>query len=173
MTVLDAILKRRSVRAYTGEPIPADVMRDLIEAMRHAPSASNKQPWKFIVVDDPGVKDRLVSACLNQRFIAQAPVVVAIAGNSTDAWRGKGGHVRNWEVVDCAIAMDHLQLAACERGLGTCWIGAYDAAAVDGVLGVKEPWHTVVLTPLGYPSENPPSRGRKRIEETVSYNAFK
>jgi nitroreductase len=172
MNVLEAILTRRSVRAFRPDVIPDDVWTDLLKAMQQAPSASNRQPWRFIVVDDPGVKERLVAASFNQKFIAQAPKVVVMAGNRLDAWRGKGGFVQHWEIVDCAIAMDHLQLAAWERGLGTCWIGAYDAAAVDELLGVREPWHTVVMSPVGYPADVSPYRGRKPLEEIVSYNHF-
>ena len=172
MNVLEAILTRRSVRAFRGDPIPDDVWADLLKAMQQSPSASNRQPWRFIVVDDPDLKQKVAAASFNQKYIAEAPKVVVIAGNRVDAWRGKGGFVQHWEVVDCAIAMDHLQLAAWERGLGTCWVGAYDAAALDELLGIREPWHPIVLSPIGYPREVSPYRGRKPLSEIVSYNRF-
>jgi nitroreductase len=173
MNVLEAILTRRSVRAYRPDPIPDDVWADLLKAMQQAPSASNRQPWKFIVVDRPELKEKLAAACFNQKYIAQAPKVVVVAGNELDAWRGKGGWVNHWEIVDAAIAMDHLQLAAHERGLGTCWIGAYEAAQVEALLGIRDPWHLIVLTPVGFPLEVSPYRGRKPLDEIVSYNTFK
>jgi nitroreductase len=173
MTVLETILTRRSVRAFKPDAIPVDDWSALLKAMQNAPSASNRQPWKFIVVEDPAIKGKLAAACYNQKFIAQAPKVVVIAGNGADAWRGKGGYVQHWEVVDCSIAMDHLQLAAWERGLGTCWIAAYDAAAVDSLLGIREPWHTIVISPVGCPAEQPRPVGRKPLDQTVSINGFK
>jgi nitroreductase len=173
MNVLEAILTRRSVRAYKPDPIPPDVWADLLKAMQQAPSASNRQPWKFVIVDDPALKEKVADACYNQKFIAQAPRVVVIAGNRLDAWRGKGGFVQHWEIVDCAIAMDHLTLAAWERGLGTCWIAAYDAAKVEELLGIREPWHLIVLSPVGWPAEVSPYRGRKSLDEIVAYNKFR
>ena len=170
MDVLKAVMTRRSVRSYKKDPIPEPVWAELMAAMQAAPSASNRQPWKFIVVDDPEIKDRLAGACFNQKYIAQAPRVVVIAGNRNDAWRGKGGFVAHWEIVDCAIAMDHLQLVAWERGLGTCWIGAYDAPAVEALLGIADPWHLIALSPVGWPNETPAGRGRKDIAEIVTRN---
>lgn len=172
MNVLEAILTRRSVRSFRPDPILDDVWADLLKAMHQAPSASNRQPWRIIIVDDPALKEKVAAAACKQKFIAQAPKVVVVAGNRADAWRGKGGFVQHWEIVDCAIAMDHLQLAAWERGLGTCWIGAYEAPALEELLGIREPWHTVVLSPVGYPLEMSPYRGRKPLEEIVSYNHF-
>ena len=105
----------------------------MLEAVRLAPSGSNRQPWKFIVVHDPEVKRRLVRACANQRFIATAPVVVAGCGLMPDRMMSCGVP---GDPVDVAIAMEHLSLAATAEGLASCWIGAFSQDEVREVLGV-------------------------------------
>jgi len=119
MTVLEVITKRRSVRSYDPRPIPEDVMSRLCDALRFAPSACNYQPWRFVLVTDPKLKEQLVDAARGQKFIAEAPVVVVGVGFPGEAYKKMGGEGNSVE-IDIAIALDHLMLAAAEEGLGTC-----------------------------------------------------
>jgi len=152
MDVLDAIFNRRSVRSYKSDPIPEDVMQKLLEVLRAAPSAANKQPWKFIVVTNKDLRNKLVTDCRGQKFLAQAPVVIVGCGIPGIAWKGMGGDSgRDAIDVDLAIAIDHLTLAAVSFGLGTCWIGAFQEDLVKKTLNIPHKYRVVALTPLGYP----------------------
>jgi len=179
MDVMEAIRCRRSVRRYSDRPIPEDVLNEMREALRLAPSACNNQPWRFVFVTEASLRKDLAEACNGQAFVGEAPVVVAGVGLPDRAY-GRMGGSRSSVEVDVAIALDHLTLAAAARGLGTCWIGAFDEAAVGRLLGAPRPARVVALTPLGYPAspdlirpEAPPRREpaevvilRERFPET-------
>jgi len=176
MDVMEAIRRRRSVRKYDPRPIPEPVMERMKEALRCAPSACNYQPWKFILVTDPAVKEQVAEAAKQQRFIAEAPVIVVGVGFPDQAYKNMGGYGNSVE-VDLAIALDHLTLAAAAEGLGTCWIGAFDEQRMKQVLGVPAGAKIVALTPLGYPAEpdliRPLEPGdRKPPEQIFAYEKF-
>jgi nitroreductase len=165
MDVIEAIRTRRSIRAYKPDPVPEEHIMQVLEAARLAPSAGNRQPWLFIVVRDPQVKERLRAAYAAEWFF-QAPVVICACGSTGLAYTGYG---RCWWEVDVTIAMDHLILAATELGLGTCWIGAFDCDAAIEALEVPDGFVPVVMTPLGYPAEQPAAKPRKSLEEIVKF----
>jgi len=152
MTVLDAIRKRRSVRAYDGRALPDDVMQRMCDALRLAPSACNNQPWQFVIVTNEDARKQLAEASGGQTFIGEAPVIVVGVGHPDRAYQHMGGSGNSVD-VDLAIALDHLTLAAVEEGLGTCWIGAFDEGAVKRVLNIPAAAKVVALTPLGYPKD--------------------
>ncbi len=152
MDVMEAIRRRRSVRKYDPRPIPEDVMQRMKEALRYAPSACNYQPWKFVLVTEPDLKDQVAKAAKRRRFIAEAPVIVVGVGFPDRAYKSMGGYGNSVD-VDLAIALDHLTLAAAAEGLGTCWIGAFDEDHMKEVIGVPPNAKVVALTPLGYPAK--------------------
>lgn len=172
MSVKEIIHTRRSIRAFKPDLIPEEDLKDLLLCLQAAPSASNRQPWKFIIVTDKELREKIATLCFKQMFIAEAPYILVGAGNSVDAWRGKGTYVKNWEIVDVTIALDHFTLAAWEKGIGTCWIGAMDDKAIADLLGIVEPWHIIALMPFGYPREIGNPRGRKPLDQIISYNHF-
>jgi len=171
MSVLDVIRERRSVRAYKKDPIPEESLRRILEAARLAPSGKNFQPWKFVVVQDDNLKKKLAKASNDQNFIAGAPLIIVACGFPEDCYRSMGRYMRSW-AVDVTIALEHLILQAQEEGLGTCWIGSFEEQAVKSLLAVPAEVKVLALTPLGYPDEIPVSRGRKSLEEIVSYDSF-
>ncbi len=156
MKVFEAIESRRSIRRYKNDPIPEAALEQVLEAGRIAPSAANRQEHKFIVVKDEGLRKALVPACNDQDFVGQAPVV--IVGCSTNP-------TRVYAIVDVAIALDHMTLAAFASGLGTCWIGAFSEDKVKAVLGIPDEVKVVNVLPLGYPSSPGTPRPRKPKEE--------
>lgn len=172
MNLKEIIHTRRSIRAFKSDRIPDEDLKELFLCLQNAPSASNRQPWKFIIVDNNELKTKIAELCFKQMFIAEAPYILVGVGNATDAWRGKGTYVKNWEIVDVTIALDHFTLAAWEKGIGTCWIGAMDDKGIAELLGVVEPWHIIALMPFGYPREVGSHRGRKAIEQIISFNHF-
>jgi nitroreductase len=171
MSILNVIKQRRSVRRYKADPIPDDVLRRVLEAARFSPSGKNLQPWKFILVQDESLKQRLVDASVRQSFIAEAPVVVVACGFPDRCYSRMGNYMKSW-AVDVAIAFEHMVLQAQEEGLGTCWIGAFEEKDVKSLLNVPDGVRVLALTPLGYPDENPVSRGRKSLEDIVSYDSY-
>ena len=164
---LELAEKRRSVRAYKPEPVPEELLQQVLEAGRLAPSACNKQPWRFIVVRSETGRRALGTAYAREWFW-KAPVVIAVCILPKEAWvRSYDG--QNYAMVDGALALDHMTLAAAELGLGTCWIGAFDPAAAREILGLPDGVEIVGLTPLGYPDvePNPRARSRRPLAETV------
>ncbi len=170
MNVMEAIKERRSVRAYKQKPVPEEKLQKILEAARLAPSAGNRQPWKFVVVREEEKRKKLAEAAANQSFVAEAPVVIAAVALNPD-------YVMRCEVpsyaVDLAIAVDHMTLAAVEEGLGTCWIGAFYQNQVKEILNIPEKYKVVALLPLGYPADNPRGKSRKSLDEIICYETFK
>jgi nitroreductase len=169
MDVYEAIEKRRSIRAYKNRPVEQDKLDRILEAARLAPSASNRQEWRFIVVRDGAIRQRLMSAAGNQGFVGQAPVVIACCAE-TD------GHIMRCGQacypIDVAIAVDHLTLAAAEEGLGTCWIGSFSEPEVKEALGIPASIRVVQLLTLGYADAAPKPRLRKTLKEIVCYEKW-
>ncbi len=152
MDVYDAIRTRRSVRAYRPNPIPADVLHRVLDAARVAPSASNCQPTRLLLITNPEVRQKLAEMCANQwdhAFIAQPPVVVVACGLRMNLT--SGGTFEPRPLIDGSIALDHLTLAARAEGLGTCWIGCVGRVDIKHYLGLPEDTDIVGATPLGYP----------------------
>ncbi len=171
MSVLKVIQERRSVRKYKKDPIPEDVLQRVLEAARLAPSGKNYQPWKFIVVQNEELKEKLAQASAEQFFMAEAPIIIVGCGFPDDSYSSMGRYMKSWP-VDVTIALEHLILQATEEGLGTCWIGSFEEEEVKSTLNVPENVRVLALTPLGYPDETVPYRGRKRLDEIVSYDGF-
>jgi nitroreductase len=171
MSVLDVIKERRSVRRYKQDSIPEDVLKRVLEAVRHSPSGKNLQPWKFILVNDSSLKQRIAKASNGQYFMAEAPLIVVACGFPDDCYSRLGNYMKSWP-VDVAIAVEHLILQAQEEGLGTCWIGAFEERDVKSVLSIPKNVKVLALTPLGFPDEAPIPRGRKNLEEIISYDSF-
>lgn len=169
----EVIRTRRSIRSYKPDPIPEDVLTRVLEAVRIAPSGSNRQPWNFIVIKEEALRKQLVPVCGNQEFIAEAPVVIVACGYNIN-WN-RGGYMGDMSMlVDVTIAFTHLVLAARAEGLGTCWIGSFNNDGVKKVLGVPEDVNVVAITPLGYPTtEKFAEPGtRKPMPEIVSMEKF-
>lgn len=159
MNVMDAIKTRKSVRAYMDRPIEEEKLNDILEAGRLAPSASNRQEWRFVIVREMEKRENLAQVAGRQDFISEAPVVI-VACAETDGHLMPCGQPSY--PIDVAIALDHMTLAAVESGLGTCWIGDFDERKVKEILGIPEKIRVVELMPLGYPVD-PSAKEKKRF----------
>ncbi|HUV25470.1 MAG TPA: nitroreductase family protein [Methanomassiliicoccales archaeon] len=162
MNVLNAIKKRRSIRKYNKKPIPEKELMELLEVARLAPSGANRQPWEIILVRDEARKKALVPLCKDQKFIADCSVLLVGVDNPE----------QKWQRVDLAIAFDHITLAAVEKGLGTCWIGAFDREAVARFLKVPEGKVVTACLTLGYPAEEPEPRHRKEMDDLFHWEEY-
>ncbi|NLT36447.1 MAG: nitroreductase [Gaiellales bacterium] len=169
MEFLDLVNARYAVRSYLPRPVEEDKLNRILEAVRLAPSGSNRQPWKFVVVRDAEVRRRLAVACAEQRFIAEAPLVIAGVGLMPERIMSCGVP---GDPVDVAIALEHLALSATAEGLGSCWIGAFDQAAVRAVLGIPEAAKVIGVMTVGYAAVAPRPKNRKPLNEIVTYDIW-
>ena len=170
MDIYEAIVNRKSMRAFKDKDVPEEMISRLLEAARLAPSASNRQEWRFIVVRDPATRKQLSKAAMGQKFVGEAPVVLACCAE-TD------GHVmacgQLCYPIDVAIAIDHITLCATADGLGTCWIGAFDESQVKEILGIPPQIRVVGLLPIGYPKDpSSVKKNRLLLKEIVKYERW-
>lgn len=169
MDVFLALKERRSVRHYKPLPVEEGKLKRVLEAARLAPSAGNRQPWKFVIVRDEAKREALAKAANDQAFVAEASVVIAACATQTDHVMANGQYCYP---IDLAIAVDHMTLVAVEEGLGTCWIGAFSEPEVKRILKIPERVRVVALLPLGYPEPGSRTSSRKRLEQIVSFERF-
>ena len=165
MEVFEAIAARKSVRAFVERPIAEDDLDRVLGAARAAPSARNGQEWRFVVVRDRSMRERIAVEAARQPFIGTAAVLLACCAQ-TDGRLMRCGQAAY--PIDVAIAMDHLTLAATALGLGTCWIGSFDETLVKELLGIPAEVRVVQLMPLGYPVDpSPVEKQRLAMSEIV------
>jgi len=166
MELMEVIRKRRSIRKYKAEPVSEEDIEYVLEAARLSPSWGNKQCWRYIVVTDEALRKKIAT----RDWAAQAPVIIVGCADPTKAGDKDG---KPYYMLDLGLSMEHLILAATERGLGTCWIGGqFDEKTVREALNIPENIRVVALTPLGYPDETPASKERKSLSEMVSWNKW-
>lgn len=151
MDVFEAIGRRKSIRAYADKDVEEEKLLKVLEAGRLAPSAKNRQEWRFIVVRDRETRHKLVSAAMGQRSVEQAPVTLVGCAVGTDYYMPCGQLAYT---VDVSIAFSFMMLEAIELGLGTCWLGAFHEDKVKEILNIPDAMRVVVVMPLGYPAEN-------------------
>lgn len=151
MDAMEAILTRRSIRTYTGEPIPDTALKSLLEAAMSAPSAGNQQPWQFVVIHDRAILDEIPVVHPYSQSVKMAPVAIVVCGDLK-----REVHKDFW-VQDCAAATQNLLIAVQSKGLGAVWLGVYPRQ--DRVLGMQKllnlPDHVIPFSiiPVGYPAE--------------------
>ncbi|MHC4573163.1 MAG: nitroreductase family protein [Planctomycetota bacterium] len=154
MTVMEAIRKRYSCRAYQDRPVEQEKLDHVFEAARLAPSAKNLQDWRFVLVTDQHTRRRLAEAANNQMFIENAGAIIVACSNSDHVMRC-GQPVGP---IDVAIALEHIALQAAELGLATCWIGSFYPEKVRAILGIPADIPVIELMALGYPADQPKRR---------------
>jgi len=165
VSLLDLILNRRSIRRYETKDIPEEVLKQILDAGRQAPSAGNRQPIRFVIVKNREITKNFSNALFN-RFIEDAPVVIVGCADEKSLLTGK------WAVVDATIAMQNMIIAAWTLGIGSCWIGAFNEGKVKELLKIPDSWKVVALVTFGYPAEHPKARNKKPFEELFNFNSF-
>jgi len=160
--------------------VEREKLRLCLEAARLAPSACNAQPWKFVVVDEPDLRRRLAEAAFAgaysiNKHAAAAPTLVAVVSQrgSALAWVGNQVQGTVFALVDIGIACEHFVLQAAELGLGTCWLGWFDARAAARLLGAARGQRVEMLFSVGYPAETPAPRPRRSLAEMSSFNGLR
>jgi len=179
MELMEAIKGRRSIRKYKSDPVPEEVLRTLMEAVRWAPSWANTQCWEVIVVKDPKVKSELATTLPKGNpalsSMTDAPLVLVLCGKKgvSGFYKGQPSTVKgDWVMFDTGLAMQNLCLAAHTLGLGTVIVGFFDHKKAEEILGVPENVEVVAMTPLGYRAVEGSVSKRKEISEFVFYEKY-
>ncbi len=169
MEVKDAIMGRRSIRKYEQKEVEDEKIREILEAAIWAPSAGNTQTWRFYVVRNRDLREKLMKASYMQKQIIEAPVsiVVTFDRDEIDKFYGRRG-VELYAIQDTAAAIQNMLLRAYDLGLGTCWIGAFNEEEVASIVRVPPIERPVAIITVGYPAEKPTST-RKPLDEVVRY----
>jgi nitroreductase len=172
---------RQSVRKYSDVKVSREILHHCLDEARFAPSASNSQPWKFVVADQEPIRTQLARATFSElipfnRFTLQAPVIVVLVIDKPKlitrvAMKMKK---RDWQLIDIGIIAAHFCLQAAEDGLGTCMIGWFDEKKVKEILKIPSDKTIGLLITVGYAPEGYPVRTkiRKPLEEILRYNVY-
>jgi nitroreductase len=172
MEVGTCIRERSSVRDFLQKTVKEEDLGYILESAVQAPSAGNSQDWDFIVVRSEDGKRALADATeYSQDFIAKVPVVIVVCSNLKRSKYGKRGQDL-YSIQDTAIAAQNMMLAAWDRGLGTCWIGAFREGDVIKSLGLPKEVRPVAMFPLGYPAGRPRKPARRSMKEVVHQERF-
>ena len=166
-----ALLKgRRSIRRYRPDPVPDEMIEQLLEAGRCAPSASNRQPWAFIVVQDRALVHQVAEHAafyfVRWAHIEESPLLIVLCGHQ------KSRVYRQFLHEDIGLAGGQIMLQAKALGLGTCWIGGLNREALAAILKVPQDWEIVGLLTVGFPDEEPEPSPRKPLADVVHYDVF-
>jgi len=166
-----ALLKsRRSIRRYRPDSVPDEMIEQLLEAGRWAPSASNRQPWDFIVVRDEAIRQQVAEHAafyfIKWAHVAEAPLLIVLCGDA------RNPAYRRYLHEDIGLAGSQIMLQAKALGLGTCWLGGIDRKAIAATLKLPEHLEVVGLLTVGFPTENPPPTSRKPLSEIAHYDVY-
>lgn len=165
MSIVDLILKRRSVRRYAKKRVAEEVLSKVLEAGRQAPSADNVQPWHFIVLKDSSIREKMSRGRYNS-FVKDSAFTIVGCGYVGDV------DGRRWSTIDTTIALQNMVIAAWVQGVGSCWIGDFQEEEAKKLLGIPKDWKIVALVSFGYPTDQPRERQKKPLEEIIGYNKF-
>ena len=170
MEFSEVIAKRRSVRHFNAKlDVSEEDVRCLLEAAVVAPTAGNIQPWRFTVVRSIEARERLAEA-LRQRWATNAPVVIVVSVDPRpcSARYGDRGE-RLYAIQDTSAAVQNILMAAVDRGLASCWIGAFNSEAVRDAIGQNAPIEPVAILPVGYSAESAGRPARRPLAEVASW----
>ncbi len=181
MALLELLKPRKSVRDFLDRPVEREKIMMCLEAARVAPSASNSQPWKFIVVDDAALKKKLCDRAFSgiysiNSFCKTAPVIIAVVSEKSKFLTRIGGMFRGTKfyLIDIGIACEHFVLQAEELGLGTCWLGWFDERAVKSTLNIPRSKKIDILIALGYYDREKlgAEHDREPMDKIASFNSY-
>ncbi len=169
MSIYELIRNRESIRSYDPQrPLDKTTLSRILDAGRLAPSAANRQPWRFLLISSKEMLDK-VRPCYTRSWFQDAPHILVVVGKVDEAWVREKDQYNSLE-TDLTIALDHMILAAEYEGVATCWIGAFDPDILKEALSLADNERVFSLTPLGYPREGfekKDAKKRKAFEEVV------
>lgn len=173
MNFYEVIKNRRSIRHYKPDAVKKETLEKILNSARLAPSWKNSQNWQFIILSEDNSKESILEAFDDKnpgkKTLTKAPLVIVLCSKPEDSGQLDG---KNYYMVDGAIAMEHLVLAAKAEGLGTCWLGLFNENIVKKALEIPSDWRVIAITPLGYPDQDPSPRPRKELNEIISWEKW-
>lgn len=177
MEFKELVKLRQSDRKYADRAVEREKIEQCLETARLSPSANNSQPWKFVVVDDPALKEQIAESAASlgmNKFTHQAPVLIAVVieKNNTLSTVASVLQGKEYHLLDIGIAVNQLCLQAADLGLGTCIIGWFNEKTVKSLLGIDRKRRVPLLISLGYPDSPTRPKTRKPIEKTSSWNRY-
>lgn len=189
MDIIEAIKNRRSIRHFKTDPVDEKSVRAVLESAHWAPSWSNNQCWRFVIVRDAAMKEKIADTLTKIKVegemvenagalaVKQAPLLIVVCAEKGQAGYNIDGTTttdkgKYWFMFDVALAVENLTLAAQNAGLGSCIIGAFDSIEVEHLLGVPDGFAVVTMTPLGYPEEKGQISPRKQLSEVLFKEKF-
>jgi nitroreductase len=177
--MLELITTRQSDRKYTKKPVEKEKLERILEAGRMAPSACNAQPWKFIVVNEPKLLEKISEAASAKIlrmnvFVAQAPLMIILVREKPNMSSMVGSTIKNkdYSLIDIGIAAESICIQAKAEGLGSCLIGWFDEKMLRKILGIPKSKRVELIITLGYSLSELREKRRKPAEETISYNKY-
>ena len=177
MTIKEIIEKRQSNRRYKEDAIEHEKVIQCIQAAHLAPSACNAQAWKFVVVDEPTIKEQVAMAANDMgmnKFVLQAPVIIAVVLERANFTSAIGSTIKqkDYTMIDIGIAVENICLQATELGLGSCIVGWFNEHKVKKILQIPRTKRVPLLITLGYSDNIQRTKIRKKIEEIYSFNKY-
>lgn len=168
---LELVNQRYSCRNFSERPIPQELLIQVLEAARLAPSACNRQPWRFVVVTDRPTRADILAK--SRECFMKAPALIVACGDHSTAWHRVADNKDHTD-VDISIAVEHICLAATALGLGTCWVCSFDAEATRRAIAIPDGWEPIALIPIGYPAdgEHATPKQRKTPDEIIRWEKF-
>jgi nitroreductase len=177
--MLELIQSRQSDRSYMDKPVEDEKIERVVEAGRMAPSACNAQPWKFIVVTDPMLRNQVSIAASEKLlgmnlFVSQAPLQIIVVREKANISSRFGAAVKNkdYSLIDIGIASENICLQARAEGLGSCMIGWFDEKQVRKILHIPSSKRVELIITIGYALSNTREKKRKSVEEIASWNRY-
>lgn len=164
MDAIEALKGRRSIRRYEVKPVPKEIIEQIVDAARLAPSANNIQPWEFIVVTEQESRTRIADLTDYGKFIAQSGACVAVFSKGVKHY-----------LEDGSAATENILVSAHAMGLGTCWVAGYKkdyAEPVRQFLGVPDGYELVALIALGYPAEKAEPHDKRSLEDVLHWERY-
>ena len=179
INILELIKSRQSDRKYSDKPIEKEKLERIVEAGRMAPSACNAQPWKFIVVDQPPLLEKLTEAASAKllgmnSFVNQATVMIVVVREQANLSSKIGATIKNkdYSLIDIGIASQSICLQAEAEGIGSCMLGWFDEKLARKTLGIPKSKRVELIITLGYPLGEKRDKRRKPADETIAYNKY-
>jgi nitroreductase len=181
MERIAAIWDRRSVRRFTADPVPFEMVEMILDAGTRAPTGGNVQPWEFMLIEAPELRKQVVQETYAgyysgpgnpQLWILEAPVLIVVLCNFKRTLARYGEDAYKWAPLDVAAATQNIILSATQLGLGSCWIGGFRDEAVSELLGLPRLVRPIGLLPVGWPAEEKPRKPRLPLRQLVHRDRY-
>lgn len=172
MDTLECLATRRSIRKFLDIPVEFEKIGNILDAARYAPSAGNLQDWKVIIVTDKGARESLANACVEQFWVAQAPIILVVCTEPETTKRFYGDKGEKFSIQNGAAVVQNILIAAHAQGLASCWVGAFDDFGVKRELGIPDSVIVQAVLPIGYPDEKVPTPQRLTVENVVFIDSW-